>query len=68
VRLERLDDALLLGPSHYSIGLQAADLVVASGPRLARHPDTGETDGVGLVVWPTDPGRVVERPGKLFPG
>jgi uncharacterized protein DUF3800 len=29
-RLERIIDALFLGPSHYSIGLQAADLVVAS--------------------------------------
>ena len=85
VRLERLVDALLLGPSHHSIGLQAADLVVASAraargrpgdasrwhrqldPRFARHPDTGEVAGVGLVVWPPDPGRAVERPGKLFP-
>ena len=29
-KLERIVDALFLGPSHYSIGLQAADLVVAS--------------------------------------
>ncbi len=29
-RLERIVDALFLGPSHYSVGLQAADLVVAS--------------------------------------
>jgi hypothetical protein len=28
--LERIVDALFLGPSHYSVGLQAADLVVAS--------------------------------------
>ena len=28
--LERIVDSLLLGPSHFSIGLQAADLVVAS--------------------------------------
>lgn len=86
VRLERLVDALLLGPSHHSIGLQAADLVVASTRaargrlgdasrwqrelehRFARHPDTGEVAGVGKVVWPKEPGRVVERPGKLFPG
>jgi hypothetical protein len=84
VRLERLVDALLLGPSHHSIGLQAADLVVACTRaargrlgdasrwqrqlehRFARHPDTGEVAGVGLVVWPRDPGPTVERPGKLF--
>lgn len=35
VRLDRLVDALLLGPSHHSIGLQAADLVVGSA-RTAR--------------------------------
>lgn len=29
-RLERIVDALFLGPSHYSVGLQTADLVVAS--------------------------------------
>ena len=30
LQLDRIVDALFLGPSHYSIGLQAADLVVAS--------------------------------------
>ena len=30
VQLDRIVDSLLLGPSHYSLGLQAADLVVAS--------------------------------------
>jgi hypothetical protein len=30
VQLDRIVDSLLLGPSHHSIGLQAADLVVAS--------------------------------------
>ena len=29
-QLDRIVDALFLGPSHYSVGLQAADLVVAS--------------------------------------
>jgi hypothetical protein len=29
-RLDRIVDALFLGPSHYSVGLQAADIVVAS--------------------------------------
>jgi len=29
-KLERIVDSLLLGPSHFSLGLQAADLVVAS--------------------------------------
>jgi len=73
LRLERLVDAVLLGPSQHSFGLQVADLVVASArsaqgapgdasrwhkqllPRFARHPDSGELDGVGLVVYPRKP-------------
>jgi hypothetical protein len=35
--LERIVDSLLLGPSHYSIGLQVADLVVASALEGRRH-------------------------------
>jgi hypothetical protein len=84
-RLERIVDALFLGPSHYSIGLQAADLVVASTlassggqlgdasrwhkqlrPRFARHPATGQIDGVGFKVFP---GRIKgeeEPASKLF--
>lgn len=30
VKLDRIVDSLLFGPSHHSIGLQTADLVVAS--------------------------------------
>ena len=30
IELDRIVDSLLLGPSHFSLGLQAADLVVAS--------------------------------------
>jgi Protein of unknown function (DUF3800) len=70
MKLERIVEGLFLGPSHYSIGLQCADLVVAatvaaqrsigqgSGyfkrllPRFARHPVTGELDGVGLKRFP----------------
>jgi hypothetical protein len=70
VKLGRIVEGLFLGPSHYSIGLQCADLVVAttaagergvgqgSGyfkkllPRFARHPATGELDGVGLKRFP----------------
>jgi Protein of unknown function (DUF3800) len=37
VRLDRLVDALLLGPSHHSIGLQAADLVVGSARAARGH-------------------------------
>lgn len=82
--LDRLVDSLLLGPSHFSLGLQLADLVVGSAmsaqrgpgdgsrwhkqllPRFARHPDTGEVEGVGLKVFP---GKIVaEEPvsSKLF--
>ena len=83
-QLDRIVDALFLGPSHYSIGLQAADLVVASTlavqsgqlgdasrwhkqllPRFARHPATGNVDGVGLKIYPGRLGAE-EPPAKLF--
>jgi hypothetical protein len=82
--LDRIVDALFLGPSHYSIGLQAADLVVASTlaaqgqlgdasrwhkqllPRFARHPATGEVDGVGLKVYPSRLVGEDEPAAKLF--
>lgn len=38
--LERIVDSLLLGPSHFSLGLQAADLVVAS--TLASRTQLGD--------------------------
>lgn len=85
VRLERIVDALFLGPSHHSIGLQAADLVVASTlaaqrgelgdasrwhkqllPRFARHPATGEVEGVGLKRYPPTVQGGEEPPSKLF--
>jgi hypothetical protein len=85
VRLERIVDALFLGPSHHSVGLQAADLVVASTlaaqrgelgdasrwhkqllPRFARHPATGEVDGVGLKRYPPALQGEDEPPTKLF--
>jgi hypothetical protein len=72
VKLSRIVEGLFLGPSHHSIGLQCADLVVAatvasergvglaSGylkkllPRFARHPATGELEGVGLKRFPDE--------------
>ena len=85
LELERLVDSLLLGPSHFSVGLQVADLVVGStvaGRRgqlndasrwhkllleraFARHPDTGEVDGVGLKEYPPRP-KGEEHDSKLF--
>ena len=85
MELDRLVDSLLLGPSHFSIGLQVADLVVGSylaGRRgqlndasrwhklllercFARHPDTGEVDGVGLKDFPPRP-KGEEHEAKLF--
>lgn len=68
--LERIVDGLLFGPSHFSLGLQLADLVVGCSraatfapgdntrwfrgldPVFARHPSTGQVDGVGLKVFP----------------
>lgn len=40
VTLDRIVDSLMLGPSHHSIGLQAADLVVASA--LAARRSQGD--------------------------
>jgi uncharacterized protein DUF3800 len=83
MKLERIVEGLFLGPSHYSIGLQCADLVVAitaaaergNGqargylktllPRFARHPATGELEGVGLKRFPDAVPRPRER-HRLF--
>lgn len=82
MRLDRIVEGLFLGPSHLSIGLQCADLVVSVSaaaekgsstargylkkllPRFARHPATGELDGVGIKRFP-EPARGRE-PHKLF--
>ncbi len=82
-RLDRIVEGLFLGPSHYSIGLQCADLVVAITaaaergqgqargylktllPRFARHPTTGELEGVGLKRFPERVPRPREET-KLF--
>lgn len=84
VRLDRIVDSLMLSPSHHSLGLQVADLVVACTlaarrgqgdarrwlkqlqPRFARHPDTGEVEGVGLVIFPTQAKAEGATPRKLF--
>jgi hypothetical protein len=68
--LDRIVDGLLLGPSHHSLGLQLADLVVGcaraatlglgeNSRRLkelsgvfARHPSSGQIDGVGIKYFP----------------
>jgi len=79
VTLDRIVDPVMLTPSHHSLGIQAADLVV--GPMLAlaregsvdmpaerielarelhrrllpcfaRHPATGEIEGVGIKHFP----------------
>jgi hypothetical protein len=82
-RLERIVEGLFLAPSHYSIGLQCADLVVSitaaaergSGlargylarvlPRFARHPATGELDGVGIKRFP-EPAPRARAETRLF--
>ncbi|MGH3034947.1 MAG: DUF3800 domain-containing protein [Gaiellaceae bacterium] len=83
MKLARIVEGLFLGPSHYSIGLQCADLVVAATaaagrgvgdgrrylkqllPRFARHPATGELEGVGLKRFPEAEPRRRER-NRLF--
>jgi len=80
VKLERIVEGLFLSPSHYSIGLQCADLVVAAtvasqrgigqgsgffkqlAGRFARHPVTGEVEGVGLKRFPEPEPR--QRPDR----
>ncbi len=82
MQLDRIVEGLFLGPSHLSIGLQCADLIVsitaaaekgnstARGylkkllPRFARHPATGELDGVGIKRFPEVPRE--RTPHKLF--
>jgi hypothetical protein len=41
VQLPRIVEGLFLGPSHYSIGLQCADLVVAMTANAERGPGQG---------------------------
>ena len=82
--LERIVDSLLFGPSHHSLGLQVADLVVGTTlkaqrapgdasrwfkqlePRFARHPVTGEVEGVGLKIFPPKVKAEEDPPNKLF--
>jgi hypothetical protein len=84
MQLPRIVEGLFLGPSHHSIGLQCADLIVAMTanaergpgigrgylkkvlPRLARHPATGELDGVGIKRFPEQVPREPTRQ-RLFP-
>jgi hypothetical protein len=86
--LDRIVDPILLSPSHHTLGIQAADLVVGPVyalcrsdeippsrrqlareiheyllPCFARHPHTGEVDGVGIKRFP-DPTAI--GPQKLF--
>ena len=83
MQLPRIVEGLFLGPSHYSIGLQCADLIVAMTanaergpgqgrgylkkllPRFARHPATGELEGVGLKRFPEQVPRERGR-NRLF--
>ncbi len=82
-KLGRIVEGLFLGPSHYSVGLQLADLVVTATaaaergvgqgggylkkllPRFARHPASGELEGVGLKRFP-DAAPRTRRSERLF--
>ena len=79
VTLDRIVDPIMLSPSHHTLGIQAADLVIGPlltlaregspstsaarvelarqfherlPPCFARHPATGEIDGVGIKHFP----------------
>jgi hypothetical protein len=79
VTLDRIVDPIMLSPSHHTLGIQAADLVVGPlftlareaspeitparvslardfherlSPCFARHPATGEIEGVGIKRFP----------------
>ena len=60
-RLDRIVDALFLGPSHYSIGLQAADLVVAS-TLAAQASSVTPADGTSSCYRGL---RGTQRPARL---
>ncbi|MCB0857304.1 MAG: DUF3800 domain-containing protein [Solirubrobacterales bacterium] len=70
--LGRIVDGLLLGPSHYSLGLQLADLVV--GPtRASRYQGPGAATRSFRSLKPTfmahpDTGKVEGVGLKVFPG
>jgi hypothetical protein len=49
-QLDRLVEGLFLGPSHYSIGLQCADLVVAI--TAAAERGSGQARGYLRTLWP----------------
>ena len=49
-RLDRIVEGLFLGPSHYSIGLQCADLVVAI--TAAAERGGGQARGYLKLLWP----------------
>jgi hypothetical protein len=49
-RLDRIVEGLFLGPSHYSIGLQCADLICAITVAAAR--DTGQARGYLKMLLP----------------
>ena len=69
--LDRIVDGLLLGPSHYSLGLQLADLVV--GPtRAAQFQGLGTSSRCFKKLKPNfmthpDTGRLVGVGLKIFP-
>jgi hypothetical protein len=49
-QLDRLVEGLFLGPSHYSVGLQCADLVVAI--TAAAERGSGQARGYLKTLWP----------------
>ena len=60
-RLDRIVDALFLGPSHYSVGLQAADLVVASTLAAAAASSAMPAAGTSSCCRGS---RGIRRPGR----
>ncbi|MGH3079285.1 MAG: DUF3800 domain-containing protein [Gaiellaceae bacterium] len=57
-KLDRFVEGLFLGPSHYSIGLQCADLVVAI--TAAAERGNGQARGYLRTLWP----RFAVHPAK----
>ena len=70
MQLPRIIEGLFLGPSHYSIGLQCADLVVAMTANAERGPGIGprlhEEADAALCRAPGD-GRVRRRRHQALP-
>ena len=70
MQLPRIVEGLFLGPSHYSIGLQCADLVVAMTANAERGPGQGRgylEEVPAALRAPSRDGRARRRRAQALP-